>query len=112
MKTNPFMSVIALLFAALVGYALYSYCRSEELQWMITLFGGVSIFLSWGGTLAVSLPDQKSNVNFKVFSGLFATIITVLQIIFTFSAVSMPTYLLCSGIVLLIWLVAAYAMIK
>ena len=112
MKINPFLMIIALLFAALVSYALYSYCRAEELRWMITLFGGVSIFLSWAGTMAISLEDQKRNVNYKVLGSLFAIIITAMQLIFTFSAISMPTYLMCSGVVLLIWLTIAYAMAK
>lgn len=106
------MTIISLLFAALVAYALYSFCRSEELRWMITLLGGVSIFLSWAGTLAVSLPEKSRNVNFKVLGGLCAVIITALQIVFTFSAVSLPTYTLVSGAVLLIWLAIAYAIAK
>jgi hypothetical protein len=112
MKINPFLTVISLLLAALVAYALYSFCRSEELQWMITIVGGVSIFLSWAGAIAVSLPDRGRNVNFKVLGGLAAAIITALQIIFTFTAVSMPTYVLVSGAVLLIWLAIAYALAK
>lgn len=112
MKINPFLTIIALLFAALVSYALYSYCKSEELQWMITLLGGVSIFLSWAGTIAVSLPEQKKNINYKVTGSLFAIVITALQLVFTFSAVSMPTYIMCTGVLLLIWLMIAYAMVK
>lgn len=112
MKINPFLTLISLLLAVLVAYALYSYCHNEELKWMITLLGGVSIFLTWAGTLAVSLPDMKNNVNFKVLSGVFAATTTVLQIVFTFSAVTMPTYLLITGVLLILWLVIAYAMAK
>jgi hypothetical protein len=112
MKINPFLTIIALLFAAIVSYALYSYCHAEALRWLITLFGGVSIFLAWAGTIAVSLTEKKRNVNFKVMNGLFATAITAMQLIFTFSAVSTPTYLLCSGVLLLVWLTLAYAMAK
>lgn len=112
MKVNPFLTIISLLLAALVSYALYSYCKSDELRWMITLLGGVSIFLSWAGTIAVSLPDRGKNVNFKVLGGVCATIITALQIIFTFSAVTLPTYTLITGVVLLLWLSIAYAIAK
>ena len=112
MKINPFLTVISLLLAALVAYALCSFCRSEELRWMITLLGGVSIFLSWAGTLGVSLPDRGRNVNFKVLGSICAAVITVLQIIFTFSAVSLPTYTLITGVLLLLWLVIAYAIAK
>jgi len=114
MKINPVMTIIALLFAALVAYALYAFCHAEDttLRWMITGLGGVSIFLSWAGTLAVSLPERNRNINFKVLCGLCASIITILQIVFTFSAVTMPTYTLISGSVLLIWLAIAYAIAK
>ena len=112
MKINPFLTIISLLLAVLVSYALYSYCHNEELKWMLTLLGGVSIFLTWAGTLAVSLPEMKSNVNFKVLGGVCATIMTVMQIVFTFSAVTVPTYVLVTGVLLIIWLVIAYALAK
>lgn len=112
MKINPFLTVISLLLAVLVSYALYSYCRNEELKWMITLLGGVSIFLTWAGTLAVSLTDKARHVNFKVLSGVCAAVMTVLQIVFTFSAVTMPTYTLVTGVLLILWLVLAYALAK
>lgn len=112
MKVNPFLTIISLLLAVLVSYALYSYCHNEELKWMITLLGGVSIFLTWAGTLGVSLPDVKNNVNFKVLGGVCAVIMTVLQIVFTFSAVTMPTYVLTTGVFLILWLAIAYAIAK
>ena len=112
MKINPFLTLISLLLAVLVSYALYSYCQNEELKWMITLLGGVSIFLTWAGTLAVSIPDRGRNVNFKGLSGLCAAVMTVLQIVFTFSAVTMPTYTLTTGVLLILWLVIAYAIAK
>lgn len=112
MKINPFLMIIALLFAALVSYALYSYCRAEELRWMVTLFGGVSIFLSWAGTLAIRLENKARNVNYKVVGSLFAIAITASQLIFTFSAVSLPTYVICTGVLLLIWLTIAYVLAK
>jgi hypothetical protein len=37
---------------------------------------------------------------------------TGLQIFFTFSAVTMPTYILITGAVTLIWLAIAYAIAK
>lgn len=79
---------------------------------MITLLGGVSIFLTWAGTLAVSLPDRGRNVNFKVLGSICATVMTVLQIVFTFSAVTLPTYTLTTGVLLILWLVIAYAIAK
>jgi hypothetical protein len=112
MKINPFLTLISLLLAVLVSYALYSYCENEELKWMITLLGGVSIFLTWAGTLAISLPSKGSNVNFKVLGSLVAIIMTGLQVFFTFSAVTLPTYTLITGVLLILWLVIAYAIAK
>ena len=110
MKINPVLTIISLLFAALVGYGLYSFCRTEQIQWLITIMGGVSVFLVWAGTLGVNLKDERRNVSFKVLNALFAVLITALQIIFTFSTVSMPAYILTSGTALFIWFVIAYAL--
>ena len=112
MKINPFMTIIALLLAAVVAFAMYSYCKSEASQWMITCLGGVSIFLTWAGTLAVELEEKGKNVSFKVLGGLIAVIMTGLQIFCTCSAVTMPTYVLVTGVTLLLWLAVAYALAK
>ena len=109
MKINPFLSFLALLLAALIAYALYYYCKSEELVWALTIGGGVCIFLPWAATLAVSLEDKRLNVNFKLFSAIFALIITGLQVYFAFHAPALPKYLLWSGIALILWLSIAYA---
>jgi hypothetical protein len=112
MKINPFLTVLSLILAALIAYALYYYCRAEEIRWLLTFGGGVSIFLAWASTLAVSLEDKRRNVNFKVFNGLFAVIITAVQVVFTFHAVTTPVYLLWTGIILILWLIIAYAIAK
>ncbi len=113
MKINPIMTVLSLALAALVAYALYFYCRNEDLQWIITILGGISIFLTWAGTMAVSVEDQRRNVNFKVFNGIFAGIITAIQFVFALTtAVSKPTYVLTTGVIVLIWLMVAYAIGK
>ena len=109
MKINPFLSFLALLLAALIAYALYYYCKSEELVWALTIGGGICIFLPWAATLGVSLEDKRLNVNFKVFSAIFALIITGVQLFFAFHAPAMPKYLLWSGILLILWLSIAYA---
>ena len=111
MKINPFLAVLAALMAALIAYALYYYCRSDELVWALTIGGGICIFLPWAATLAVTLGDTARNVNFKVFSAIFAVILTGVQILFVFRNTELPKYLMWSGILLILWLVIAYAMI-
>ncbi len=111
MKINPIMTILSLALAAVVGYALYSYCHTDELRWAITIAGSAGIFLTWASTMAVSLIDSRRNISFKVFNGIFAVLITALQFIFALtSIVSRPTYILCSGILLIIWLMIAYTL--
>ena len=112
MKINPFLSLLSLLLAALIAYALYYYCPEEGMKWTLAICGGIGIFLPWAATLGISLEDKKSNVNFKVFSALFALIITGLQMFFAFHAPALPKYLLWSGILLILWLSVAYAMAR
>lgn len=111
MKINPFLTLLSLLLAAVLAYALYYYCKAPEMQWLITIAGGICIFLPWAGTLAVSTENKGQNVNFKVLSAIFACGITGLQLFFALHTPSMPKYILISGILLIIWLSIAYAII-
>ena len=113
MKFNPIMTILSLALGALVAYALFSYCRTEELRWVIAVTGGISTFLTWAGTMAVALEDKARNVNFKVFNGICAVAVIAMQFVFALkTGLSQPTYLLTSGVVLLIWLMIAYVLGK
>lgn len=111
MKINPFLAILTALMAAIAAYALYYYCRSDELVWALTIGGGICIFLPWTATLAVTLEDKGRNVNFKVFNLIFALLLTGVQFIFVFRKTDLPKYLMWSGILLILWLATAYAMI-
>lgn len=112
MKINPFMTILSLLMSALIGYALFEYCKEPDLRWLLTIAGGIGIFLTWGTTLAVSLEDKRATANLKVLSGICALVMTALQCVFAFAHIRPVSYALITGLVLFVWLAAAYPIAK
>ncbi len=106
------MAILSLLMSALIGYALFEYCKEPDLRWMLTIAGSISIFLTWGTTLAVSLEDKRATANLKVLSGIAAVILTAAQCVFAFAHIKPVTYALITGFILFVWIAAGYAIGK
>lgn len=113
MKLNIVPSIIALAISALIAYGLYSWCRNADMQILLSIFGGVSMLLTFGSMLAISFEDSRITVNFRVLSGVFALLIVLSNAIFCcVSSFSTPLYVIINGMLMLIWFLSAYGVTR
>ena len=109
MKINNFTGVIAILLSALVTYAIYAMSRDGEehlATLLLTSFLTVSTTLL--GLLSVSLPNNRQSVNFKILSLSFAVVFVIEHIVISLTGVNLNTLIILTGILYLIYLLAAY----
>ncbi len=110
MKVNIVSAIIALVTSTLIAFGLYSFCRYADMQWLVTIFGGISIFLTLGTTIAVSFTQPRTSVNAKVVSGISALLLLISNIVFCcLTAFSMPLYVIINGLLILLWFILTYA---
>lgn len=113
MKLNIVPSIIALAISALIAYGLYSWCRNADMQILLSIFGGVSMLLTFGSMLAISFEDSRTTVNVRVLSGVFALLIVLSNAIFCrISSFSTPLYVIINGMLMLIWFLSAYGVTR
>ena len=113
MKIQVFPSIIAVAASALIAFGLYSWCRCEDMRLLIAIFGGISLMLTGGATFAASLQESRATVNAKVASGVFALLLIVSNAIFcAVTTFSVAFYVLINGLLLLLWLIILYAVMK
>lgn len=113
MKLNIVPSIIALAISALIAYGLYSWCRNADMQILLSIFGGVSMLLTFGSMLAISFEDSRTTVNVRVLSGVFAFLVILSNAIFCcISSFSTPLYVIINGLLMLIWFLSAYGVTR
>ena len=113
MKLNIVPSIIALAISALIAYGLYSWCRNADMQILLSIFGGVSMLLTFGSMLAISFKDSRTTVNVRVLSGVFAFLVILSNAIFCcISSFSTPLYVIINGLLLLTWFISAYGVAR
>src|SRR5574344_1541383 len=103
MKINFVQTIIAIAVSLLIAYGLYSFHDSEN---KILLSAGSFVFLSATLilTIGTSFELPRTTTNIRVLSGVFFVVALISNLIFTFLAFSIPSYVITNGILLLVFL--------
>ena len=108
MKIKIVPAIIALALSALFAYGLYSWGNNAEHNTLVSIIGGVSLVLTLGTVLGVSLDDTRKSVNIKVISSIFAIIAIIASIVFNNSASSKELIIIISSVIVLLWALLVY----
>lgn len=111
MKINFVQTIIAIALSLLIAYGLYSFHDSEN---KILLSAGSFVFLATTLILTIGTSFQlpRTTTNVRVVSGIFFAVALISNLIFTFVAFSVPSYVITNGILLLVFILIAYSINK
>ncbi len=111
MKIDFIKTLIAITISLLIAYGLYSFHESDN---KMLLSIGSFIFLSASLILSIgaSFELPRTTTNVKVVSGIFFAIALISNLIFTFISFSVPSYVITNGILLLVFVLIAYSILK
>lgn len=112
MKINIIPILIALAISVLIAYALYSFCKTEGQELLLAIVGGISTFLPLATCLGVRIPEGRTSVNLATIGGVFVGIMLISQLVFTFVQFVPPALVIVDGLLLLVFLLCAYAIGK
>jgi len=111
MKINFVQTIIAIAVSLLIAYGLYSFHDSEN---KILLSAGSFVFLAITLVFSIGISFQlpRTTTNVRVVSGIFFAVALISNLIFTFVAFSVPSYVITNGILLLVFILIAYSINK
>lgn len=113
MKINTIPSIIAVVLCAIIMYGMYTWCKCTDMRLLVSILGGICLVLPLGSTLGVQFSDSRVSVNVKILSAICFAILLISQIIFCcLSAFSAATYIIINGLLLMLWLLSAYGIVK
>lgn len=112
MKVNVVFLVIALAIAGLIGYAFYATNKGEANCVLLAIGSGCMIAASLSSSLAVSFKGRGGTGNIKIVSVLFLLVFLISNIIFGFTGVSVPAYVIVNGLLLLVYILIVYSLYR
>ena len=116
MKISAFPTLLLLIVAAAIGYLAYHLAdsKADPNDIVVGIGTGVSILLTLGCVLSISIENDRMNVNLKAWSITAFIIAVVVNLCFAVIGVSMPYYVIVLALTLVIhlWVVWKLSIIK
>ena len=109
MKIKIFPAIIALALSALFAYGLYAWGNNIENKTLISIIGGVSLFLTIGTVLGTAFENKRKSLNLKTLSAIFSVVIIIADVVFS----TKPNYttdliVIVSSFIILLWALLFY----
>lgn len=112
MKINVVLSLIILVLSSLLGYWVYTVADTDIHANLAGFLSAICLALPLILGFGVSYNTSASLVNIRMLSCVLALIMLILHFYYAATGISMPYYVLISGILICIYLAIIYAILK
>ena len=112
MKLNVFLTFISIALAGLSAFGFFIANEGDTYRILITAGSGISLFVTFGGLLALASSNRGTIMNIRVVSALFLLALFIEHIIFSFTGVRYPPYVIITGALLVLYALICYITIR
>ena len=112
MKINAFLTLIILVFSCLLGFWVYSIAEPDTHAGLAGILSTICIALPLIIGFGVNYNTSAAIVNLRILSFTLFLIMLVLHFYYANTGISMPYYVLISGILVCIYMAIVYTIIK
>lgn len=110
MKVNVFLTIIAVLLGALLGYLAYNIAEGKPNDVLCGIVSSLCFIGALIPTMGLQYESGRMGVNIRVMSALVLIIFLVSHFCFAGFGVKMPAYLIVNGLLLLLYFAIFYKM--
>ncbi len=107
---NVILSLLAVLFSALLGFWVYSVAKGDDNDLMAGIVSFVCFMVVLIPLMGVHYSTSRLGVNIRVLSIIAFIIFIAVNFIYAACGVSVPSYVIVNGILLIIYLAVFYKM--
>jgi hypothetical protein len=108
MKINFVPTLIGLFASALISYGFYV-VHVLETNFLLSIGSFIFLGITSVFGLGISFEFQRTTTNIRVVSSLFFALGLITNLVFAFSAFSVPSYVIVNGILFLAFLLIIYS---
>lgn len=110
MKLNPILGIVALGISSLLSYLVSSLTCQPVYKLHTAIASGVCFGLTLIPALALTYESSRLGTNLRLLSGVFLVLFLISHFCFSTIGVTMHTYIITNGILLLVFLAIFYKM--
>ncbi len=113
MKISVFPTLLLIIVVVAIGYLAYdmAHSRADASKLLVGIVTGLSVLLTLGCVIGISLKNNQMNINMKAWSGVASLVMIVVNLCFAGFGVSIPYYLIVVSLLLVIHLWVIYKLI-
>lgn len=111
MKINFVPTIIAIAITLLIAYGFYSFYEGEN-KLLLTSGSFIFIVATLIMSIGVSYQLPRTTTNIRTVSGIFFMVALVSNVIFSFLKFSIPSYVITSGLLFLVYIIITYSIYK
>jgi hypothetical protein len=104
MKTNTSFTIISVILSALISYGFYTYAF-EESRILMTIGSFITMIVPLIFMLSIQFELPRTTLNIRAVSSVFLIFFIILNFLGVIVNLSMPLYIISSGILLCIFLI-------
>lgn len=112
MKINVFLSSIAIVLTALIGYWIYDIAKGHENDVFCGVCSSACILSTLIPILGLQYNSVRIGINIRALSGLFLAIFLISHFCYAIFGILMPSYLIVNGVLLLIYFAVLYKCLR
>lgn len=112
MKVNVFLMFISIALTSLLGYWIYDTANGDENDVLCGICSSVCLLSTLVPTIGLQYERGRIGVNVRVLSVLFFLVFLISHFCFAIWGVTMPSYVIVNGILLVIFLSILYKMVN
>jgi len=112
MKVNTFLTLIALVLSALLGYWVYSVAEADTHATLAGVLSAICLAIPLILGFGVSYQTSAAIVNVRTISCVLFLLMLILHFYYANTGISMPSYVIINGILVCIYLAIIYAILK
>ena len=112
MKINTFTAILSVALAGIIAFFLSFYVTGDN-KLLLGIGSFLSMALTLTGTISLSFESDRTTILTRTTSGVFLILILISQIIFTvFNSFILPTYVLVTGCMSILYALIVYGISK
>lgn len=108
MKISAVPAVLATFLCAALTYLVYHIGRDDDSSGLLTVGTAISLVLTMGVLMAVSVESGRLTVNLKVWSGTMSVLALIIAFCFAGFGVHVPTYIVVETLLLVAHLLVVW----
>lgn len=113
MKVSVFPTILLIIATVAIGYLAYdmAHTHSDPNATIVGVGTGISILITLGCLLGLSLKDSHLNINMKAWSCVAFVVIAMVNLCYAGFGVSLPYYIIVIALLLVIHLWVVYKLV-